>query len=108
MRFNRRSKYRAIPTIIDGIRFASKAEAKRYWELKLLEKAGNIANLTLQPEFKFPCGVKYCGDFRYEEQRKDCMRVVVEDVKGFETAAFRIKAKMFKHHYPAVDFRVVK
>jgi len=30
-------KYGAIPTEVDGIRFASKKEEKRYGELKLLE-----------------------------------------------------------------------
>ena len=38
------SKYHAVPTTIDNIRFASKAEARRYRELRLLEKAGEIAN----------------------------------------------------------------
>jgi hypothetical protein len=47
----KRSKYGAIPTVIDGIRFASKAEAKRYRELKLLEKAGEVRNIVLQPRF---------------------------------------------------------
>jgi hypothetical protein len=42
------SKYRAIPTTVDGIRFDSKREAARYGELKLLEKAGHIRGLTLQ------------------------------------------------------------
>ena len=45
-------KYNAIPTTVDGIRFASKREARRYLELKLLQKAGHISDLELQPRFR--------------------------------------------------------
>ena len=48
----RPSKYRAIAAEVDGVRFHSKAEAKRYGELKLLLRAGSIRNLELQPEFR--------------------------------------------------------
>lgn len=43
-------KYHAKPTTVDGIRFASKAEARRYSELRLLEKAGEIKNLEAHAE----------------------------------------------------------
>ena len=35
----------------DGIVFSSKREMQRYAELKLLQKAGEIRELELQPEF---------------------------------------------------------
>jgi len=35
------NKYRNVRTEVDGIKFASKKEARRYQELRLLEKAGN-------------------------------------------------------------------
>lgn len=44
-------KYGAVRTTVDGVTFASKAEARRYAELKLLEKAGEIQRLRLQPTF---------------------------------------------------------
>jgi hypothetical protein len=34
----KRSKYSAVPTEVDGIRFDSKKEARRYADLKLLER----------------------------------------------------------------------
>ena len=40
-----KSKYKAVKTQIEGIMFDSKKEAKRYTELKLLEKAGMITHL---------------------------------------------------------------
>ncbi len=88
------SKYRAIPVELDGIRFASKKEAKRYSELKLLERAKQISGLTLQP--KFPLVVNghkvcsYIGDFMYQNGK-----LIVEDTKGYRTDAYRIKRKLF-------------
>ena len=96
-------KYGAIPVVINGIRFMSKSEGKRYWDLFLREKAGEISSLELQPKFKFPCGIFYKADFRYVENGK----VVVEDVKGFQTPVFRLKLKMLKAHYPEVDLKII-
>jgi hypothetical protein len=45
-------KYRAISETVDGHKFPSKAEARRYRELKLLQAAGKIRGLELQPVFK--------------------------------------------------------
>ena len=89
------SKYRAVPTVLDGIRFASKKEASRYSELKLLEKAGNIAELRRQ--VVFPISVngihvcKYVADFTYYDDRRD---YVVEDVKGVKTRMYALKKKL--------------
>lgn len=46
-----RHKYRAVATWVDGIKFPSKAEARRYQQLRLLEKAGEIGHLEIQPVF---------------------------------------------------------
>jgi hypothetical protein len=101
------SKYKAKKTIIDGITFDSKSEAKRYQELKLLERGGQIKNLSLQPKFVLQGGfvnvhtgkkereIAYIGDFQYDEGD----RTVVEDVKGFKTADYQIKRKLFIHKY---------
>lgn len=96
-----RSKYGAVKTQIDGRVFASKAEAKRYAQLKELERIGEIDSLELQPRYELAPGVKfsdasratpalrYVGDFRY---RDHLGRLVVEDVKGGPvTEGFRIK-----------------
>ena len=53
-----RNKYGARKTVIDGITFDSKREAIRYQELKLLERAGEIKDLELQP--KYILQPKYC------------------------------------------------
>lgn len=109
------NKYGNIKTIIDGIKFDSKAEAERYCELKLLEKAGVIKNLKLQPRFilqhsfkhegKTVRAITYVADFQYTENGKE----IVEDVKGVETAVFKIKKKMFIKIYDGIyEFRIVK
>ncbi len=92
-----RSKYRAVPTVINGIRFASKKEAKRYGELLLLEKAGKISDLKLQPRIRCVVnGEKVCdyvADFFYVD-RTHPMRAVYEDAKGFKTPVYRLKRKL--------------
>jgi hypothetical protein len=88
-------KYSAKRTEVDGIVFASKAEAGRYCQLKELERAGEIRNLEVQPKFKFACGAKYIADFRYMKGAQS----VIEDVKGVETAVFKLKRLLLKHEF---------
>ncbi len=101
------SKYKSVPTALDGIIFQSKKEAARYGELKLLLRMGLIYDLELQPKFPLVVnGIKVCeyrGDFRYRE--KDG-RTVIEDVKGVRTAVFSLKAKLF--HALHKDLRIVE
>lgn len=98
----RPSKYRNVRTVVDGITFASKAEARRYQELKLLERAGKISGLKLQPRYPLNAedGTKiatYVADFEYVSEFNG--RTYTEDVKGVETAAFRLKSKLFEAQY---------
>lgn len=98
-------KYRAVPTIVDGIRFDSKKEALRYGELKLLEKAGEIRDLRLQPAFEIVInGIKVCtykADFSYKFKGHIDGRhpAVIEDVKGFKTPVYRLKKKLVEATY---------
>lgn len=107
------NKYRAKKTVIDGITFDSKGEASRYTELKLLEKAGVISDLELQPEFVLQDrftdfsgakqrAIKYRADFKYIEGDAE----IVEDFKGKQTAEFKLKKKMFLKRYPEFVFRI--
>jgi hypothetical protein len=91
------SKYRNVPTVVDGIRFASKAEARRYADLKLLERAGEIYDLKLQVPHELRVEghliCKYVSDFEYVTKTGG---PVVEDVKGVQTPIFKFKAKLFR------------
>lgn len=108
MRWQRAPKYKNVPTIIDGIRFPSKAEAARYQELKLRVKAKQIGRLKLHPRFKLIVHgtliCTYVADSEYIEDGG----LVVEDVKGVETQAFKIKATLFKALFPGYKFRLIK
>jgi len=114
-RFNH--KYNASPITINGIRFDSRGEARRYNQLTLMEKAGKICELKLQPSFVLQKGfkdknsqnirpIKYIADFQYTETSSG--KNVVEDYKGVETESFKIKRKMFLFHYPALELRIIK
>ena len=115
------SKYHSRKTVIDGITFMSKKEAKRFQELLLLEKAGAIQNLQRQVKFvlipaqrepdivgkmggRKPGKIierecSYIADFVYQEDGK----TVVEDTKGYRNpstagyAYFVLKRKLMLH-----------
>lgn len=96
-------KFNAKVTFIDGLRFASKAEAKRYGELKLMEKAGAITGLGVQPVFKLRVNGevigRYLADFDYWLQHGNgAATYVVEDVKSpaTKTAIYNWKKKHMK------------
>lgn len=111
-------KFNAVRTEVDGVKFASKAEAKRYGELKLLQKAGKIEALELQPVYplrvlltigtfkgagkahagEYPTIGKYVADFKYYRLEAPC-DWVVEDVKGFKTPLYRWKKKHVEAQY---------
>jgi len=48
----RRRKYNAVKTKVDGYVFDSKAEARRYLELKELRQAGKIRSLSIHPRYE--------------------------------------------------------
>lgn len=88
------------PTIVDGIKFHSKKEAKRYQELHLLEKEGEIRDLELQVRIYLEGKngpiltekgrkMSYVADFRYFDVRLNAW--VIEDVKGWKTDVYKIK-----------------
>lgn len=119
------SKYKAIKTTVDGIRFDSKKEAARYEVLKVMQKSGVIENLRMQVPFvlipdqrekdvwvpyKKPIKGEtgrwkpgkvierrcvYVADFVYEQEG----RTIVEDVKGRRTREYNLKRKLLLYQY---------
>lgn len=102
-----RSKYRNRHTVVDGIRFDSAKEARRWGELRLMEKAGLISKLRRQHEWQlFAMGIddtpvyvaSYVSDFDYFQVDE----FVAEDVKSEFTRKlplYRLKFKLFKANY---------
>ena len=96
------SKYHAKKTLVDGIVFDSQKEAKRYVALKMMEKSGLIKDLCRQVKYVLiptqreygkvverECA--YIADFVYKDSLGN---LVVEDVKGIRTDAYKIKRKL--------------
>jgi Protein of unknown function (DUF1064) len=85
------NKYGAKKTTIDGIKFDSLKEARRYTELRLLERAGKILDLQCQVGYSLVVNGhkigRYTADFVYWDSgiRKE----VVEDVKSPATKKAR-------------------
>lgn len=94
----------------DLTRFPSRLEANRFAELRRREKAGEIAELELQPEYPVQVNdihvFTYRADFRYR-RISDGQRVT-EDAKGKETALFRLKQRVVEAAYPGVKIEIVK
>lgn len=110
-------KYGAKATTVDGHRFPSKAEARRYQELRLLERAGHIESLELQPSFvlnaplttgtiwgamkasagNLPKIGTYRADFKYFDLTGKGW--VVEDVKGVTTPLYAWKKRHVEAQY---------
>jgi len=107
----RRNKYGAERTVVDGIEFDSKAEAKRYLQLKAMERAGEISGLEIQVRFELiPAQeidgrkerpVFYVADFRYTTKAGE---VVVEDTKSAptKTKEYVLKRKLMMQRYGIV------
>ena len=115
-----RQKYGNEKVSCDGITFDSKKQVRRYNEIKLLQRAGQITELELQqsfelvpscyeaiptgeyykkgekkgqPKYKNVCiekAVTYRADFTYYENGQ----LVVEDTKGMKTKEYIIKRKL--------------
>lgn len=116
------SKYLAKKAVAGGQRFDSRKEAKRYLELRALERMGAISELETQRAFELiPAqreaptitragkerpgrtierAVTYIADFCYRDKEGN---LVVEDVKGYRRgtayAVFSIKRKLMLSVY---------
>ena len=101
------SKYKAVKAEVDGIKFDSKKEARRYVVLKEMLDRGEISNLQRQvpyeliPKHRRSDGkaVRNCvyrADFVYKDSEG---KTIVEDVKGFKTADYKLKWKLMLDRY---------
>lgn len=112
-----KSKYGNKKTVVDGIAFDSAKEAKRWQELKILEKAGEISHLERQPSFKLygksgPVMIKsprykngrhatYRADFAYFCAARN--KRIIEDAKGMRTREYILKRALTEACYPAIE-----
>jgi hypothetical protein len=102
---SRINKYRNVKTEIDGHLFDSKAEAQYFLNLKVLHASGEIRGFSIQPSFMLPGDIRYRPDFLICDAAGQIFAV---DVKGVETAAFKLKRKLWEKTYPWLPLRTVK
>jgi hypothetical protein len=117
----KKHKYNAEQTLVDGIKFASKLEA-RYYQQLLIEsksvrarqlregkywKVGDLLWFTRQVEFELEGGVKYIADFQVVKYW-DTNRNIVEwiDTKGQLLQGTKNKLKQVKDRY-GIDVQIV-
>jgi len=104
------AKWIAKKTTVDGIEFDSKAEAERYGELTLLQRAGRIRNLTVHVGYPLKVnGIVVCSyeaDFVYESPTTIgsggvMWCTIVEDVKSpmSKTPVYELKKKLMRAVY---------
>lgn len=110
----RKNKYGNKKTEVDGILFDSAVEARYYMHLKGLRDAGIVKRFEMQVTYELqPAFVKdgkkyhainYVSDFVliYDDGRTE-----VVDVKGMETADFKIKKKLFEFRYPRSTLKLI-
>lgn len=109
------SKYRNVKTVVDGVKFDSKLEARRHAQLLLLERAGEISGLERQVSFLLvPAkrrrdgvlerAVHYVCDFVYIERGER----VCEDTKSpiTRTRDYVIKRKLMLERH-SIEIREV-
>jgi hypothetical protein len=110
MTFHKPLKYRNTPVMHEGERFDSKAELRRWLELKLLEKAGQIRNLRRQVKYDLHTpNMGKVGKLTWDFWFYEGNRLVVEDTKSPATAketAFRHRLRHFKDEYPGIEIRL--
>ncbi len=99
-----------------GHKHASAREAKRCFDLHMLQATGEIANLKVEPQFFFVIEGRelkhangrragYKPDFSYTEKGQQ----VAEDVKasnGYQDRDFALRAALFRHLNPDITLRV--
>lgn len=111
----RKNKFGNRITLLDGIKFDSEKEARRYSELKLLQRAGEIKDLELQVKFELQPSYKkngktvksinYVADFVYYDLKKK--QTIVEDTKGYRTKEYILKKKIFEYKYKDLTIKEI-
>lgn len=104
----RGQKYGNHKVTINGQTFDSEKEGKRWWELQVLERAGEIFELRRQVKYELippqfdekgkllEQSCVYKADFAYLDKTGN---LIVEDTKGFKTRDYVIKRKLMLKVY---------
>lgn len=106
-------KYKNVTCSVDGIRFDSRREADYYGQLKLEKRTGIIKDFERQVEFDLLAHDGWKGK-RVCAHRVDFLVTLtdgsyeVREVKGYATAEWNLKRKIFESNYPKIPYRVIR
>lgn len=105
-------KYGNKRTVYNGKIYDSKKEARRAYELDILQRSGYICCLERQRRFELQQSftvrgttiraITYIADFYYFDNQKKIW--VAEDTKGYRTEVYKLKRKLFLAKYPDILF----
>lgn len=95
--FKKQHKFNAKQTIIDGIKFSSKKEARRYADNKVRVKVGELLFFLRQVPLHLPGNTKLVIDF---VEFTAAGEVHFVDTKGMETEVFKLKKRQVEEIYP--------
>lgn len=107
-------KYGAKRTICNlGHSHPSKAEAMHCWALSAQLKANTIRDLEYEKTYELKVNgilvATHKPDFIYLCLSKcGIWKICVDEVKGFKTADWILKSKLFQALYPNIKYRVVE
>jgi hypothetical protein len=113
----KQSKYRNRKAEYNGISFDSCKEATKYAELLLLQKAGEIIAIELQPVFvlqegflrdgKFIRPITYRADFRVTYKDGTIVIMDVKPSATYQTVEYRLKKKLLLKRFPEIQFKEI-
>lgn len=111
----KKNKYGAVKTEVDGMVFDSKKESAEWARLSALQRAGKIRDLERQKRFILQDGfvnnkgerirpICYVGDFSFYDVEQGSLVVMDTKSKATRTPAYLLKKKMFEHKFPQYIF----
>jgi len=118
--FAKRNKYNAQTQTVDGINFHSKLEAGYYCQLKIEMRGGLIRSFERQVSFPLYAAKTVVENSYCEDMQRVCDHIVdfvvtlpdgsreIREVKGFATAVWDLKRKIFESNYPDLPYRVIR
>lgn len=99
-----RHKFNAVRTEVAGRSYASKAEAAYAKRLHVQKASGEILGWLEQVPMHLPGKTKYVLDFLVFTSSGE---VIAVEVKGMETAVYKVKRRLVEEHYPWMPVEVV-
>lgn len=90
------SKYGNKRTTVEGEKFASKKEAKRWLALQCIQRAGTINDLDRQVRFSLDINGQHICDYVADFVYRDKEGYVAEDCKGYRTEVYKLKKILMK------------